>query len=177
MKEKASKPSNLDRQEDEVTDVSRYEMPELVLEGKSLLLEVLVLMAIASGGIMEGAKLLKVPLSVYDPLGPGGYILLISILLLMCTIIQLAINVKRRTLTTGMSFSLHCGPAGLAVGLLFLYAITSSFVGYFVGSALFFVLVQQVFGERSWPRSSMLGLAFTIAFYLVFSYIAGVPLP
>ena len=61
--------------------------------------------------------------------------------------------------------------------LLLLYGTAVMTLGYVVASAIFFILVQRVFGERSWLRCTMRGLSITGCFYFVFSYLAGMPLP
>ena len=78
-------------------------------------------------------------------------------------------------MTVGLS--LHKGPAGRALLLLFLYGFAIMFLGYVIASAIFFILVQRIFGERSWIRCAVIGVSITGCFYFVFSYLAGMPLP
>jgi hypothetical protein len=142
-----------------------------------MLLESILLIALAVVGICDGVRLSRVTLLFEDPVGPGWYLFFMSILLLACAIIYW-IRESRRGAEAGISgFSLHKGLAGQALLLLLLYGIADLFVGYFVASAFFFILAQRIFGERSWARGVAVGLAITGAFYFAFSYLAGVPLP
>jgi hypothetical protein len=142
-----------------------------------MLLESLLLMALAALGIYEGARLAKVVLLFEDPVGPGWYLFIVSSLLFVCAIIYLARKFRGRAGAGMKSFSLHSGPAGQSLLLLLLYGVATLLVGYVIASAFFFILVQRIFGERSWARSAAIGLAITGAFYFGFSYLAGVPLP
>jgi hypothetical protein len=147
------------------------------LKGGEGALEI-ILLVLAVAGIYEGIRLSKSVLLFVDPVGPGWYLFFMSCLLLVCTI---ALMVKRRigrkSHRREAGLALHKGPAGRALLLLFLYGVAVINVGYLVASAVFFILVQRIFGERSWLRCTTIGLSITGCFYFVFSYLAGMPLP
>ena len=127
-------------------------------------------------GLYEGARLAKATLLFDDPVGPGWYLFFLSGLLLLCAVALVVRQVRRKMGSQG-GLSVLKGPAGQSLLLLLFYALTASYAGYLIASAIFFVLAQRIFGERSWPRSAVLGLVITGSFYLVFSYFAGVPFP
>ncbi|HBB18467.1 MAG TPA: hypothetical protein DCZ97_16275, partial [Syntrophus sp. (in: bacteria)] len=58
-----------------------------------------------------------------------------------------------------------------------LYGVAIIYAGYVVASAIFFILVQRIFGERSWIRCAVIGVSIMGCFYFVFSYLASMPLP
>jgi hypothetical protein len=146
------------------------------LEDKEMPLENILLLALAIIGIYEGGRLAKVTLLFDDPVGPGWYLFFLSALLFICAIALIVRQMRRKTGSQG-GFSVLKGPAGQSLLLLLFYALAASFAGYLLGSVVFFVLAQRIFGERSWPRSAAFGLAITGSFYLIFSYLAGVPFP
>jgi len=133
----------------------------------------------AAVGVFEGIRLSKSVLLFADPVGPGWYLFFMSGLLFFCAVALLARTVRRRKagLQGRVRLSLQKGLAGRAVLLLLLYGAAIVCLGYVIASAGFFVLVQRLFGERSWVRCAVTGVLMAGSFYLVFSYLANVPLP
>jgi threonine/homoserine efflux transporter RhtA len=137
-----------------------------------------ILLAMAAVGVFEGFRLSKSVLLFADPVGPGWYLFFMSCLLFICALALLVRAFKRRKSgQKRVSLSLLKGFAGRVVFLLFLYALTITYLGYGIASTIFFVWVQRFFGERSWARCVIYGVAITGCFYLVFSSLAKVPLP
>ena len=138
----------------------------------------IILLVLVAAGIYEGVRLSKSVLLFVDPVGPGWYLFFMACLLFVCAIALLVRQFIRRKAgqrTDGLA--LHKGPAGRALVLLLLYGLAVMFLGYVIASAMFFIVVQRIFGERSWLRCTMVGLSVTGCFYFVFSYLAGMPLP
>ncbi len=129
-------------------------------------------------GIYEGARLSGTTLLFADAVGPGWYLFFISCLLFICAVALLVRKFTgRKAGHREAALSLHKGAAGRALILLILYGVAVMFLGYFVASAMFFILVQRIFGERSWLRCAGIGVSITVCFYFVFSYLAELPLP
>lgn len=142
-----------------------------------MILEI-ILLIMAVVGIFEGIRLSKSVLLFADPVGPGWYLFFMSSLLFVCALaLFVRAFLRRKAGQHETSLSLHKGFAGRAMFLLFLYGIAIIYLGYAVASAIFFVWVQRLFGERSWVKCTMIGAAITGCFYLVFSYLAHLPLP
>lgn len=138
----------------------------------------IILLVMATAGIYEGARLSNSALLFVDPVGPGWYLFFMSCLLFVCAIALLLRQfIRRKAGHREVSLSLHKGPAGRAILLLFLYAFAITYLGYIIASTIFFILVQRLFGERSWIRCGVIGVSITGCFYFVFSYLASVPLP
>jgi len=138
----------------------------------------IILLVMAAAGIYEGARLSKSVLLFVDPVGPGWYLFFMSCLLFVCAIALLLRQfIRRKAAHREVSLSLHKGPAGRAILLLFLYAFAITYLGYIIASAIFFIVVQRLFGERSWVRCAVIGVSITGGFYFAFSYLASMPLP
>ena len=138
----------------------------------------IILLILATAGLYEGMRLSKSVLLFVDPVGPGWYLFFMSGLLFICATALLAVKIiKRKAGQREVSLALHKGPAGRALILLLLYGVAVTFLGYVPASAIFFRLVQRVFGERSWFRCTAIGVSITAGFYFVLSYLAGMPLP
>ncbi len=142
-----------------------------------MILEI-ILLVMAVVGIFEGIRLSKSVLLFADPVGPGWYLFFMSCLLFICAMaLFVRAFTKHKAGQPEVSLSLHKGFAGRAMFLLFLYGVAVIYLGYAIASAIFFVWVQRLFGERSWVRCTVLGATITGCFYLVFSYLAHLPLP
>jgi hypothetical protein len=142
-----------------------------------MILEI-VLLAMATVGIFEGVRLSKSVLLFADPVGPGWYLFFMSCLLFICAMALLVRGfIRRKAGQHPVNLSVHKGFAGRAVFLLFLYGLAITYLGYVIASAIFFVWIQRLFGERSWTRCTMIGVTIAGCFYLIFSYLANVPLP
>lgn len=142
-----------------------------------MILEI-VFLVVGMLGTYEGFRLSRTTLLYADSVGPGWYLLLMSGLLFVCAMALLVRRFIRRKAADGeISISLHKGAAGRAFLLLFLYGVSIIYLGYVVGSVLFFTLIQRIFGERSWLRCTAIGVSITACFYFVFSYLASVSLP
>lgn len=138
----------------------------------------IILLILGTLGTYEGIRLTRTTLLYADSVGPGWYLLLMAGLLLVCAIALLLRRfISRKAAHGEVSISLHKGAAGRAFLLLFLYGVSIIYLGYVVGSILFFTLIQRIFGERSWLRCAVIGVSITACFYFVFSYLASVPLP
>ncbi len=142
-----------------------------------MILEI-ILLVMAVVGIFEGIRLSKSVLLFADPVGPGWYLFFMSCLLFIFAMaLFVRALIKRKAGRHEVNLSLHKGFAGRAMFLLFLYGIAIIYLGYAIASAIFFVWVQRLFGERSWVKCTMIGAAITGCFYLVFSCLAHLPLP
>ena len=138
----------------------------------------IILLAMSVLGICEGARLSGTVLLFADSVGPGWYLFFMSCLLFVCAIALLVRKyIKRKAAHGEVSLSLHKGAAGQALILLVAYGVVAMYVGYVIASLMFFVLAQRIFGERSWLRCAAIGASITACFYVVFSYLAQMPLP
>lgn len=137
-----------------------------------------ILLVMAAVGIFEGIRLSKSILLFADPVGPGWYLFFISCLLFVCAL-SLLVRGFKRSKASGRSIvpSLPKGVIGRAMLTLMGYGVAITYLGYVIASTFFFIWIQRIFGVRSWPRCIIIGLTLTGCFYLVFSYLANIPLP
>jgi len=108
------------------------------VSGIAMTLEI-ILLVMATAGIYEGARLSKTALLFVDPVGPGCIFSLCPACCFVCGIALLLRRfIRRKAAEREVSFSLHQGPAGRALLLLFLYAFAITYLGYLIASAIFF---------------------------------------
>ena len=143
---------------------------------RNILIEGVVLL-LAAVGIYEGARLSRVSLLFADPLGPGWYLFFSSLFLFICTGIITVRQWRLKTPPREDQTPFYKAHYGQALLLLVFYAMAASLVGYLAASFFFFLLIQRVFGERSWIRCLIVATAITAISYYGFSYLAGMPLP
>ena len=144
---------------------------------KGSLIESLFLISLAAVGIREGIRLLGIPLLFRDIIGPGWYILVMSVLLLICAISYLLKNLKQPVITREGSLFSHLGPAGKVSVVFGLYIAVVSFIGYAISTFLFFIIILHASGEKSWIKCLVIGMAVALIFKLAFFNLAGIPLP
>lgn len=65
----------------------------------------------------------------------------------------------------------------LAIISIFLYALTIGYVGYLLPTMALMLFWLRVIGRESWKLSALMGIFITTLFYLVFSFLLGVPFP
>ncbi len=138
----------------------------------------IIILVMAAVGIMEGIRLSTSVLLFPDPVGPGWYLFFMSCLLFTCAMgLSVRALIRRRAGQRQASLSLHKGLAGRALLLLCVYGAAITYLGYGIACLIFFISILRLFGERSWIRCGLIGVAITGCFYLVFSYLANMPLP
>ncbi len=144
---------------------------------RAVLIESLLLMALASLGLFEGARLTTVSLVSPEPLGPGWYLVVVSGLLFAFGAHHLAARAKLPTTRAVGSLSFRFGAAARALGLLILYAAAMPVVGYLASTAAFFALALRIFGVGSWIRSVVIGVVLAALFEYGFANLGGMVLP
>jgi len=145
-------------------------------------IEVLSLLILASLGIYDGIRMTKVPLPNPDPVGPGWYLFIVSGMLFLSVVFYSFIENSRQKRVAraekkppALSFSINT--LGWMLIVLVGYTLAVPRIGYTPATAFFFVLTLHISGVRSWRKSILWGLVFTVVFKLLFSELAGVNLP
>ena len=120
---------------------------------------------------LEGLRLIvyKDPMVVYDVLGPGYYILIISIALIMTGLFHIIANRQKKSPVEKLPPKSTFGSQVLitiAVCAIYIYLIT--IVGYVAASVIFFLLEFRVMGIKSWRVNFLLTVVLTGVNYLVF---------
>ena len=122
--------------------------------------------------VLEALRLtfIKDPAAIYDPIGPGPYLLVLGTIMIIGSIFYFVSNCKRtnsverkginkRLIKKLISTILNCA----------LYLFLISLVGYLISTLVFFFLQFRIEGITSWVRSVMLTLVVSITYYLIFA--------
>jgi hypothetical protein len=145
-----------------------------------ILFEGILLIIISFVAIAEGIRLVayKDAGVLFDPLGPGFYILILSTLLMVVGFLHLIINyrknidIEKATTNREMKKRMIHIIAALAIYISLIYLI-----GYFGASIIFFLMIFRILGMNSWPVTILLSLLFTACFYILFVYFGRVVFP
>jgi hypothetical protein len=136
---------------------------------RTIIIETLALWCIGVVGTIEASRLIlfKNPNVLYDTLGPGWFILLVSVALMIVGVCHFFTNrEKSDAKPTGVSEAIIpvlCTILACS-GYIFLIGI----VGYIVASVIFFFVQFWIFGIRAWKINIGLSLLLTAAYYLLF---------
>lgn len=139
--------------------------------GRTVLIEGILLLGIGLVGITEGVSLITHmdPLVVHDIVGPGSYILFLSIALAVMGMIHLAIHLGKdlKMKKVSVSKEMRIRMVGTVLALA-IYIFLLKMVGYFLASFIFFLLEFRIVGIKSWPFNAILTSILTVFFYIVF---------
>lgn len=138
--------------------------------------EGLILMVIGIVGVVEGLRLNRVSAAADEAYGPGWYLLILSFTLLVCGLYYLISNFKRLDKKTAATLFWK-GPALSCLLAMMFYSVLIPYIGYFISTAAFLFVATRLFGERSWVKSTLIAVISGTAFWLVFIYLAEIPMP
>ena len=137
---------------------------KLFIEATSIIVFSLVAM-------VEGLRLIiyKQPNLLYDPIGPGFYILALSIGLMSAGVAHLLTNYRRLPSTGNVAASraMRIRLFGSFM-VLAVYILLIDFVGYLVATLVFFVLELRLAGVTSWRTNLILTVILAIVYYVIF---------
>jgi putative tricarboxylic transport membrane protein len=71
----------------------------------------------------------------------------------------------------------HWPTVGMIVALLLVYPFALSFLGYIIGTALFFPIGARTLGSKRTVRDLIIGVAVAVIIYVAFTRLLGVRLP
>ncbi len=137
---------------------------KILIEGVFLLVVSLICLAEALRLITQ-----KGPQYVAETVGPGHFVLLIGIVLMVLGLVHLFINYKKNLaiekVVINKEMSIRMVTAFVVMGI---YIFLIDIVGYAVASLFFLFMEFRIFGVKSWPRLAILTLCITGVYYLVF---------
>ncbi len=146
----------------------------------AVLIEGICLIVLSLLGIGEGLRLIiwKDPYTLYDPLGPGLYVVAVGMGLIILGVVHLSLNYRKgpdagkvpvdRKMRTRMA---------LTVATCAVYVILINILGYLLGTLLFFLIQFRVQGIRSWFSVVALSLILSALSYLLFVQYCSVVFP
>jgi len=138
--------------------------------------EGLILTVIGIVGIIEGLRLNQLSAEADDAFGPGWYLIILSLVLIVCGLIYLASTFKGRNKKTEAAI-LWNGPATFAILAMIFSCGLLPYIGYFISTAAFIFVGTRLFGEQSWVRSILVAGISGAVFWGVFVYLAQIPMP
>lgn len=147
-----------------------------MIEGAVLLVAGLVAVA-------DGLRLVifKNPRSVEDITGPGRYLLVISVLMVVVGAAHLLASWRPRPKDAVAALipaeDIAWRRLALTAGALVVYLVLLDLVGYFPSTLLFFVLILRAMGEPLGLRLAFLSIAFAVSLYVVFVRLCGMTFP
>jgi len=136
---------------------------------KTVLLEGIFLLIIGFGSCIEALRLTiyKDPRTLYDPVGPGPYLLVLSLCLIATGSYHIYAHRKERGL--GMKIPREHRIRLLAiVGVIALYIFSLHFLGYLIPTIIFFLLEFRIAGVKSWKLNIIISIIVSVCYDLVF---------
>ena len=144
--------------------------------GAILYNEGLILTVIGIIGVVEGFRLNRISAEADEAFGPGWYLLILSVILMICGLYYLASTFKKVNEKKETSLSWK-GPASFCILAMIFYSLLLPYIGYFIGTAAFVFVATRLFGEQSWVTSTLIaGISGTV-FWFVFIFLAQIPMP
>ena len=144
--------------------------------GAILCNEGLILTVLGIVGVIEGFRLNRVSAEADEAFGPGWYLLILSIVLIICGFYYFASTFKR-VYKKAEATHFWNGPAALCILAIIFYSFLIPYIGYFISTAAFLFVATRLFGEQSWIRSILLAGISGAVLWFVFIFLAKIPMP
>jgi hypothetical protein len=138
---------------------------------RTVLIEGIFLLVLSFVALGESIHLVSDidPHTVYDALGPGYYILFLSLALMATGAVHLIVNYR-----TGVATAKAVVDKAMRMKMIYmvlamaLYILLIDIVGYLVSTPLFFLMEFRLAGVTSWRRNIILTAIVTAVYYYVF---------
>ncbi len=135
-------------------------------------------------GLYEGIRLARVRASqstvIQDSLGSDGYMIMIGLALIIVGVSHIIINYKKNIDTEKKMVSKDHKDTLIVIFDIFVslivYVLLMNYIGYLVGSLIFFLLILKIFRFK-WSLNVILSVFFSIIFYMLFGYVLKMPFP
>jgi len=143
---------------------------ERIILNRRVWVEGLLMVVISLVSLAESLRLISYedPQMVTDLLGPGYYLLLMSIGMLITGIVHIYHHRKERSVVKEKSSKeMRIRLMGSFVACV-IYLILINTIGYSTATFVFFILMFRIVGIRSWPYNFVLSALLSVVFYFVF---------
>lgn len=140
---------------------------------KTAVLEGIMISLIGVICLTEGFRLtLNVdPKALTDVVGPGLYILVLSIVLLATGIFHIIIHYKTSISVQNVSVDKELRKRMISMAAVFaIYICLMSVLGYYPATIIFFLFEFRIVGIKSWLTNIILTFVMTTTYYVVFIY-------
>lgn len=138
---------------------------------RTVLIEGILLLVIGLVSAGEGMHLIvdKDPNIIYDMIGPGYYVLLLSIALMATGVVHLIVNYRKRLIMEKVEVTGEMRRRMISiVAVMAIYTFLIGITGYLVATIVFFLLEFRVIGIKSWRLNVTLTILLTAVYYIVF---------
>jgi hypothetical protein len=146
----------------------------------TVLIEGILIIVFGLISTAEGFRLIidKDPYALYDSLGPGSYILVLGISLIILGIVHIMINYRKLPKMESVEIGKGMRIQMLStVIVLAIYTYLIGIVGYLIATLIFFLSEFRILGIKSWRNNLILTLIFTVTYYAVFIEFCGMVFP
>jgi putative tricarboxylic transport membrane protein len=147
---------------------------------RKVLIEGMLVIAFSLITMAEALRLIiyKDPYILYDPFGPGSYVLALGIGMMIVGIVHLLFNFKKLPDFGKVKINREIKMQLLgSVIVLVLYISLLQFIGYVVATLVFCFLEFRVAGISSWRVNLIATMILTGVYYLIFIEFCGMLLP
>ena len=145
------------------------------------LIEAMLVVVFGLVAMVEGLRLIiyKDPYVLYDPIGPGFYVLALSVGLLIVGVVHLGVNYRKGSIVGHATAASREMKTQLFISItaLAIYIFLINFVGYLAATVVFFLLQLRVSGVKSWRSTILLSLVLTAIFYVIFVHLCELVFP
>jgi hypothetical protein len=133
--------------------------------------EVIFILVMGIITMVEGLRLIfiKDPAAIYDLIGPGPYLLVVSMMFMGGGIVHLVTNWRKSVAAQGVVIDKKLRRKLISTVVnCAIYLLLISTVGYLIATPIFFLLQFRIEGIRSWLRNLALTFVISATYYLVF---------
>jgi hypothetical protein len=146
----------------------------------TVLIEAILFLVLGLAGMAEGLRLViyKDPYTLYDPVGPGLYVIAIGTGLMALGVVHLIANYRKLPAGEKVPVDRKMRIRMLStVAACVIYIFLISIVGYLLATIIFFFLEFRVEGIKSWPLVVVLSLVLSAFYYFIFVQYCSVVFP
>ena len=147
---------------------------------KTSLIEGGLLLTIGLVSMAEALRLIlhRDPDTLHEPLGPGFYVFIISLVLLTTGLVHLVHSSRQSSRVEKVHESMGARMRLVATILVYiLYVFLISIFGYFLATVIFFIFEFRIAGVRSWKLNVPLTLTASVVNYVIFVHYCSVIFP
>jgi hypothetical protein len=146
-------------------------MNEVRIMRKAALIEGIMMLGIASAGIIEAMYIIshRDMNTVDELIGPGSYILFLAVPLMITGLSHLFMEYRKKSsdIKLGSGRQIDVKLVGIFL-MTALYIYLIGVIGYLLSSLIFFVIAFKLSGVKSWWNNIMISCVISGSYYIIF---------